>query len=205
MVQRKEASENAIQSSTEVHKSSGIAVQKAKWYIAECKQTRERTLRTMLRKAGYEAYVATQTETHVYKSRNRREVEKVIIPCRVFIRTEVERLADIMVEYSSLYRFMLNKAATLNEYGHKPFAFVPDSQMQQLQYVLGQAENPVFITAEELKPEQKVRVMRGPLAGIEGGFWKKGTATYIVIKVEMGVSNYVYTEVQLDDVQLVKS
>ena len=77
--------------------------------------------------------------------------------------------------------------------------------MRQLQYMLGHAENPVLMIVESLKVNQKVRVMRGPLAGLEGWFYKEGHASFVVIKVTMGTSHYVYTEVSLEDIQLSQS
>ena len=189
------------ESPTEVHKGSGVAVGKSKWFIAECKATRERTVRTMLQKAGYEAYIASQVETHVYKSRNRREVEKILLPGKVFVRTEQYSLMPILLSYSSVYRFMMDKAVRADAHGLHPFAFVPDDQMQQLQYVLGKASNPVAFTADDLTLNQKIRIMRGPLAGVEGWFYQKGPTSYIVIKVEMGFSHYAYTEIPVEDVQ----
>lgn len=193
--------DTAIQSPTDVHKDSGLAVGNTRWYIGECKATRERTLRTMLQNAGYEAYVASQSEIHTYKSRNRRKVEKLLLPCRVFVHTEIDKLMGILLEYSSLYRFQLNKAGTPDRYGRKPFAFVPEDQMRQLQYVLEQSSNPVFFTADDLHLNQKVRIVSGPLTGLEGWFHQKGSASYIFIKVEMGTTNYAYTEIPLEDVQ----
>ena len=201
MAQEINVSETANVSRAEVHKGSGVAVENAKWYIAECKASRERIVRTLLQKAGYEAYIASQVETHVYKSRNRRDVEKVLLPCRVFVRTEKKNLMDIMLAHSAVYRFQMEKAAKTDQYGSKPFAVVPDDQMQQLQYVLGKAKNPVSFTADDLTLNQKVRIMRGPLAGVEGWFYQKGPTSYIVIKVEMGFSHYAYTEILVEDVQ----
>ena len=54
-----------------------------------------------------------------------------------------------------------------------------------------------------LKLNQKVRVMRGPLAGLEGYFLKKAHASYIVVKIEMGTRHYVYTEIDIEDVQTI--
>lgn len=201
MAQEITASENANKSPADMHKGSGFAVGNARWYIAECKATRERTIRTMLQKAGYEAYVASQVETHVYKSRNRRKVERVLLPGKVFVYTEKVNLMPILLGYSSVYRFQMEKAAKVDNHGNRPFAFVPESQMQQLQYVLGKAENPVVFTADDLVLNQKVRIMRGPLAGLEGWFYQKGPTSYIVIKVEMGFSHYAYTEIPTEDVQ----
>lgn len=200
MAQDVKTSGNAVRNMGGLHKDSGFAVVSSRWYIAECKSTKERTIRTALRKAGYETYVASQVETRVYKSRNRRLVEKIVIPCKVFVRTEESELMNIMREHSSVYRFMLNRAAS-----NKPYAFVPDSQMQQLRYVLDNAGNPVLLTAEDLKLDQKVRVMRGPLAGFEAWFYKKGRVSYIVVRVEMGTRHYAYTEIPIEDVQPIQS
>lgn len=182
----------------DLHKDSGFAVNKTqtRWYIAECKPTKEGTLRTMLTNAHYEVYVASRVVEVVYKSRNRRKKETVVIPGKVFVHTEESKLMEIMLGYSSVHRFMINRSSEA-----RSFAFVPDDQMQQLQYVLGHAENPVHLTVDHLKLNQKVKVMRGALAGLEGWFYKEGPTANIVIKMEMGTRHYIYTEVPLEDIQ----
>lgn len=201
MAQEKNISENASESPVCEHKDSGLAVQNAQWYIAECKPTRERTIREMLKKAGYEAYVASQKEKHRYKSGNTRVVEHIILPGRVFVKTEETSLVDIMTSFSSVYRFLINKAAGADKYGNKPFAFVPKGEMDRLQCMLDGSEKPVYITDLKLELDQEVKVVRGPLAGIEGRFYREGSATYIVIKVAMGSNHYAYTEVSQNDIQ----
>ena len=191
---------NAEMSLADMHKGSGFAVEsgKEKWYIAECKPTKEGTIRTMLTNAHFEVYVASRIEEKVYKSRNRYKKETVVIPGKVFVRTTEDKLMGIMLGYSSVHRFMLNRSAK-----DRTYAFVPEHEMRQLQYILGNAENPVLITAESLKVNQKIRVMRGPLVGLEGWFYKKSHTSFVVIKVTMGTNHYVYTEVPIDDLQII--
>lgn len=181
-----------------LHKDSGFAVPKAKtqWFIAECKPTKEGTIRTMLQNDDYEVYVASRTEMKVYKSRNRRLKETVMIPGKVFVRTDEAKLMNIMLTYSSVWRFMIDRTTSDRKY-----AFVPENEMQQLQYMLGNAENPVLITADSLKVDQKVEVVRGALTGLEGWFYKEGHNSYVVIKVTMGTNHYVYTEVPIEDIK----
>ena len=188
---------DACMSPTTLHKDSGFAVSDAntRWFIAECKPTKEGTIRTMLQNADYEVYVASRNEMKVYKSRNRRIKETVMIPGKVFVRTEETKLMSIMLGYSSVWRFMIDRTAKDRRY-----AFVPEDEMQQLQYILGKADNPVLITTDSLKVDQKVKVIRGALAGLEGWYYKGGHTSYIVIKVTMGTNHYVYTEVPLEDV-----
>ena len=185
----------------EVHKGSGLAVAKDKkrWYVAECKPTRERTICSMLNDAGFESFVASRIEEKVYKSRNRYKKETAIIPGKVFVHTTEDKLMEIMLSYSSVHRFMLNHAAK-----DRAYAFVSDVEMQMLQFMLGRAENPVHITAASLKVNQKVKVLRGTLSGLEGLFYKEGRAAFVVIKLTMGISHYVFTEVPIEDIQVIE-
>ena len=181
-----------------MHTDCGFAVSDTnmRWFIAECKPTKEKTVRTLLQNAGYEVYLASQSETVVYKSRNRRVKERILIPGKVFVHTEEQKLMEIMLAFSSVWRFMIDRTKK-----DRRFAFVPDDDMQILKYMLGSADNPVHITADSLKDGQKVKVMRGALAGLEGWFYKEGHTSFIVIKVTMGSCHYVYTEVPIDDIK----
>ena len=198
MEQDNHSTASANLSQADTHKGSGFAVGSApvRWYIAECKSTKEGTIRTMLKNANYEVYVASMMKEVVYKSRNRRMTEKIVIPGKVFVRTEVSSLMPIMRDYSSVRRFMINRLSEGRSY-----AYVPDDQMQQLQYMLGHASNPVHLTSADLKLNQKIRVMRGSLEGLEGWYYKEGHTSYVVVKMEMGSNHYVYTEVPLEDIQ----
>ena len=179
--------------------ASGFAVGKgeARWYIAECKPTKEKVVRTMLQKANYEVYVASRVEEKVYANRTRHTKEAVLISGKVFVRTTEDQLMPIMLGYSSVWRFMMNRVAQGRSY-----AFVSDQEMQQLQYILGKATNPVHITADSLQVNQRIKVMRGALAGLEGWYYKEGHASYVVIKFSMGISHYVFTEIPIEDIQL---
>ena len=179
--------------------ASGFAVgnSEVRWYIAECKPTKEKLVRTMLQKANYEVYVASRVEEKVYANRTRHTKEAVFISGKVFVRTTEDQLMPIMLGYSSVWRFMMNRAAQGRSY-----AFVSDQEMQQLQYILGKATNPVHITVDSLQVNQRIKVMRGALAGLEGWYYKEGHASYVVIKFSMGISHYVFTEIPIEDIQL---
>ena len=179
--------------------ASGFAVGNGdlRWYIAECKPTKEKLVRTMLQKANYEVYVASRMVERIYANRTRHTKEAVLISGKVFVRTTEDQLMPIMLGYSSVWRFMMNRAAQGRSY-----AFVSDQEMQQLQYILGKATNPVHITADSLQVNQRIKVMRGALAGLEGWYYKEGHTSYVVIKFSMGISHYVFTEIPIDDIQL---
>lgn len=176
-----------------------------KWYIAECKPTRERTIRSSLEEAGYTVYVASQTETKVYASRNRRVVERIMIPGKIFIRTRETELWNILLANPGIYRFMINKASSEREKGKRVYASVPDEEMQQLQYMLNNAPKPVMFGTDDLVLGQKIEILRGPLKGLKGELATIENTTYIVLKMEMGEKNCVFTEISVQDVKPIDS
>ena len=171
------------------------------WYIAECKPTKERSLRRSFESAGYEVYVASQKRIHVYACRNRREVETVVIPGKIFVRTTEDKIWDLLLAFSAIHRFMIDRVASDPERGRRVYACVSDSEMQQMQNILNNAPNPVMFTTEELTLGQRIEVVRGPLKGLSGKLARIDKVSYIVLQMKMGEHNYVFTEISIQDVK----
>ena len=47
-------------------------------------------------------------------------------------------------------------------------AVIPDNQIEQLKFILGQSDYPVTFDPDIFKVNDKVRVIRGPLMGLTG-------------------------------------
>ena len=170
-----------------------------KWLVAVVRTNYEEVCRQQLEEKGYEAYVACQKETKVYRNRHRREVTRVIIGRMVFIRiNETERL-QILKDFPIIKCFLTNKAAQANEFGRHPFAVIPDKQMENLQFMLYNANSPVSFTAEPLRKGDHIRVVRGALAGFEGQFVRNGKTAYLVVTLNALGSAMV--NVPLEDVE----
>lgn len=182
-------------------KASKVYGREMRWYIAECKPTKERTLRSTLESEGYAVYVASQREERVYASRNRRMVEKVVIPGKVFIKTSEAEIWNILSSNLAIHRFMVNRAASDRERGKRVYASVPDVEMEQLRYVLNNAPNPVRFSTEDLIVGQQIEVTRGPLCGLRGVLSMIENVSYIVLRMEMGEHNCVFTEISVQDVK----
>lgn len=195
------ATENAVQRSVDTHKTSAFGVSERQWLVAEVKPTQERSVRDLLLKLGYEAYVPSQERVAVYKNYTRHKSEHPIIPGVVFVRLHEDDVRRAAASSQHIYRFMPNRARQRDEHGGLHYAVVTSTEMQQLDYICRKAENPVVFADEPLKVGQKVRIMRGPLAGVEGFFLEQGNSTFVVVKVSIGRNSHVKTEVQKDDVQ----
>lgn len=148
--------------------------------------------------------MATQKETQVYKSRNRREIERVVIPGVIFIHTTEDNLWNILLNYSDIHRFMLDRAASNRQKGKRVYASISDQEMQQLRQMLDNSPHPVVLTTEQLTVGQQVEITRGPLVGLKGELAIIDSTSYIVLKMEMGQRNYIMTEISVNDIRPLK-
>ena len=193
--------QNNPKRSVDTHKTPALGVSRPHWFVAEVRPTMERKVRDLLTAQHYEAYIPSQVKTTVYKNYTRHTSERPVIPGVVFVRITEDQVRPVAALSTSIYRFMPNRALQRDDNGALRFAFISEDEMNQLKYICGQAENPVLFSDEPLKVGQRVRVMRGPLAGVEGFFMESGNSTCIVVKVSIGRYSSVRTEVSKDDVQ----
>ena len=169
--------------SAEQHKHLAGGIPERHWNLALVRRTQECVCREQVQELGWEAYVASQKETHVYASRNRREVEHILIPNIVFIRLANTERVTLMKQCPLIYKFMTDKAGIANEFGRQPYALVTDREMEQLQYMLYHADSPVNFTDHPLRKGDTIRVVRGKLKGLEGNYLREGKNAYIVISI----------------------
>lgn len=140
----------------------------AKWYVAIVNNRSEKANAGRLSKMGIENYVPIQTVFRLWKNGKKAKVEKVVIPAVIFIRCTEKKRREV-VKLPFVFRFMTNKAGTTADGTvGKPLAVISDSEINQLKFMLGQSDVPVTITDRKLKKGDKVKVIRGALAGLSG-------------------------------------
>lgn len=213
MEQDSEKAESVVAVGAEVHKScaGGLSladentvsapISNTHWYAAVVKSNYERLCREQLEKQGFETYIASQKEVHVYKNRTRREVEKMVIKGIVFVRFKAGDYLQVLKSSQFINYLLTDRAGQPNEYGRRPLALIPDSQLQRLQFMLYHAENPVSFTDRPLRLGDKVRVARGQLQGLEGTVLRSEGTAYIVVTLDLLGS--AMTSIALSDVEKV--
>ena len=164
--------------------TSGEASEQRFWYVAVVNRNSEKLIREKLLLKGFEAYVASQMEEHVWKNGRKKKVEHVLIPARLFIRlTEAERLEVVHLPYISY--FLTDKARVTNAYGIHPLAVIPDREMQMLRFMLCNADSPVDIVSTQFRAGDRIRLVRGPLKGFEGEVARFSGETYVFIRLSV--------------------
>jgi len=156
-----------------------VGMPETKWFVAIMKRPRsEKAAAEALAKQGYSIYVATQKQLRVWSRGRRTFIDHVVIPGIVFINcTEAERLQAAHSPYISYY--MVNRADECK------IAVIPDKQISNLKFMLGQSDVPVEFTSEAFQIGDKVRVIRGNLKGLEGEvFQMNNSKSEVIIKID---------------------
>ena len=114
-------------------------------------------------KAGYEAYIPTQQELHQWSDR-KKKVNRLIMPMVVFVRATIHE-EEWLRNQSYIFKLL---ALPGTDEDKKKFATpIPDAQIERLKFLLDNAETEVTII-NNLKVGDAVRVVSGPLKGLEG-------------------------------------
>lgn len=146
---------------------SAVGVAKSNWFVAVVKNNTEKAVLDRLLKLGYECYVPIQKEMRIWRNGKRAMIDRVVIPSLVFIRcTETVRREVVSLPF--IIRFLTNRAGSSPEGLSKPLAIIPDSQIKNLQFMVGNSDTPVAFAPYIYKQGDKIRVIRGNLKGLEG-------------------------------------
>ena len=177
-----------------------VGVQSPKWYVAFVGHNTEKICRDRLKQLGYESYVASQEEIHEWKNGRRKKVERVVIPTLLFVRVTEKQRREV-VHLPFIKYFLTNKARSADDFGRHPLAVIPDSQMQQLRFMLFNAENSVGFVSEHLRLGDHIRVARGSLKGLEGNVVRyKDGSSYLVAQIES--LGYAMVKIAIEDIEI---
>ncbi len=133
------------------------------WVAALVQVHSEKSVSKKLQSLGIENWVPTQSEIHQWSDR-KKKIERVVIPMVVFIRVENSAIKELT------YHSFIHKLLTAP--GQRTPAIIPDSQIENLRFMLGQAEAQVEIKDRIFRTGDHVCIVRGPLKGLEGELCK---------------------------------
>lgn len=137
------------------------------WYVAFVGNNTEKSSSRKLEKMGIECYVPLQQQVRVWANGKKVITDRIVIPTILFVHCSETQRRDI-VNLPFINRFMVNRAGTPNTANSKPIAVIPDNQIQQLKFMVCNSDTPVTLTSKPLHRGDRVRVIRGKLAGLEG-------------------------------------
>jgi transcription antitermination factor NusG len=132
------------------------------WYAARVKYRTEKKIKHFLEQRGIEHYIPFQDD-------------KPVIPCVVFIRTDYQQALALPVAsgYTISYLYDANT---------KKFQVISDKQMKDFMFLQDFSDKTFILpNPENLRGGEKVRVIAGEFAGIEGELYRiKGHKRVVV-------------------------
>lgn len=132
----------------------------AQWFAAYTRNNFARRIQGRLNEAGVECYLPMRLQERVYNGRKRR-VEVPLIPNVIFIHIEAEACYDIVNELSIPIRYVLDQAE------RRP-APISNKQMSDFRFLVEMPDDCLTLVNIPLAAGDRVRVIAGPMQGIEG-------------------------------------
>jgi transcription antitermination factor NusG len=136
----------------------------------------EKKVSERLREMGIESFIPIQEEMHQWSDR-KKKVERVLIPMMVFVHADaIERREALTLTAVSRYMVMRGESTP---------AIIPDEQMERFRFMLDYSEETVTINDAPLEKGASVRVIKGPLTGLEGELWTVKGKSQIAVRIDL--------------------
>lgn len=129
------------------------------WLAVYVKVHQEQKMSERLCSLGIENFVAMQQEHRQWSDRIKL-INRVVLPMIVFVHvTPAQRLQ--VLQMPSAVRYLVASG------GYSP-AIIPDDQMTKFKFMLDYSPEAVNVISIPIKRGEKVRIVKGPLAGMTG-------------------------------------
>lgn len=146
------------------------------WLVVYVQSNREKKTYERFTSLGFESFLPLQEEIVQWSDRTKK-IQRVIIPMVVFVRVGLSERIQVL-RTPSVNRFMVLR-------GESTPAVIPDSQMERFRFMLDYSEEAVEMYSERLEPGEQVKVIKGPLTGLEGELITVGGKSKVAVRINM--------------------
>ena len=150
------------------------------WFAARTRKDQELAIRDALEKLGVEYFLPTQIVIRQLKYR-KTKVEVPVIRNLIFIRATKEEACSIPNDYG-IQLFYMKDLRTHS------LLVVPQKQMEDFKFVMDIDPNGVSFDDEPLEIGEKVQVVKGEFAGIEGELESIDNRSYVILRITQVLS-----------------
>ena len=133
-----------------------------RWIAALVQVNCERSTATKLSNAGFETYVPTQQEIHLWSDR-KKKVDRILIPMTIFVKATINEERWLR-DQTFIFKLLALPGSDENKRGYA--SPIPDEQIDNLKFFLEHAEDKVFVE-KTINIGDTVTVIGGPLRGIK--------------------------------------
>ncbi|MCS2922978.1 UpxY family transcription antiterminator [Bacteroides fragilis] len=146
------------------------------WLAAYVRLYHEKKTRDRLTAMGIESFLPVQEEIHQWSDR-RKKIERVVIPMMIFVHVDPAERAEVLT-LSSVSRYMvLRGQSTPRRHPRRA-----DGALPLHARLLRRSHRSVLLP---LAPGEQVRVIKGPLAGLEGELVTIDGKSKVAVRLDM--------------------
>lgn len=146
------------------------------WLVAYVQSCLEKKTAQRLAAMGIECYLPVQSEIRQWSDRRKR-VDCLVIPMMIFVHvTPQERPLPLSLQAVSRYMVLRGESTP---------AVIPDEQMDRFRFMLDYSPEAVEMCSAPLAPGDVVKVIKGPLAGLEGELITVNGKSKVAVRLDM--------------------
>ena len=146
------------------------------WLVAYVQSCLEKKTAQRLAAMGIECYLPVQSEIRQWSDRRKR-VDCLVIPMMIFVHvTPQERPLPLSLQAGSRYMVLRGESTP---------AVIPDEQMDRFRFMLDYSPEAVEMCSAPLAPGDAVKVIKGPLAGLEGELITVNGKSKVAVRLDM--------------------
>lgn len=146
------------------------------WLVAYVQSCLEKKTAQRLAAMGIECYLPVLSEIRQWSDRRKR-VDCLVIPMMIFVHvTPQERPLPLSLQAVSRYMVLRGESTP---------AVIPDEQMDRFRFMLDYSPEAVEMCSAPLAPGDAVKVIKGPLAGLEGELITVNGKSKVAVRLDM--------------------
>lgn len=145
------------------------------WYVAKTYR-QERKIKELLTRMGVEHFVPFR-ETVKEIGGKRKKVEVPFISGLIFVHGRKKECISLINDYGYPMRY-------LRDFSSRSLLRVPDKQMEDFIYLVENHENEIEVLPHDLRRGDRVRVVAGSFAGIEGELVRIAGHRRVVVRID---------------------
>lgn len=130
-----------------------------RWLVAYVQSCLEKKTAQRLSLMGIESFLPVQSEIRQWSDR-RKQVDRLIIPMMIFVHVTPQE-QHLPLTLQAISRYMVLR-------GESVPAVIPEEQMERFRFMLDYSPEAVEMCNTPLATGDKVKVIKGPLTGLEG-------------------------------------
>ena len=146
------------------------------WYVAKSKNCSSVRIKEKLETLGIEYFLPLR-KTITERNGKKVTVTKPIALNLVFIHTDFKTALSLVNDYSFPMNYMIDTIT-------KTLLVVPDKQMEDFMFMMNFPDDSIYISNENLRRGDRVRVIQGEFAGIEGELVRIKGHKRVVVRLE---------------------